>query len=564
MAAQIPLIWTVAIIVLALLIIGALVFVKVYQSRTEKDAFVTIVCVLALSSLLATVCLFPVDIALVSSTTDNYTGLKKKWADKETLNNVILALKIVYYTLYSLDAILCLLVIPFAYFWYEEWDLEVTVKQRLKGALKYSVFFLAFMVILLLVGFFVPQVKEQKGHLDLDYFRKLLAENNGERALTFIIGVLMCFGTITFVLYTAPGLAMIPMFLIKSSSSVARPGEEAATAAALAINHERQRALRFQNPTSRDQRELDSLRREEATLKRRQRIAEDIRLSRSSRFYSKLEAIGRPFKIIFGILVLMVSIAIFASMLTTAIDKLLNSSCGSKCGYILSNPTLFNPMNWVFVESSRIFPIDYLLALLVVLLFFTGTVVGLAFFGIRFLWIKLFRLRPGATKPQGMLLSTVLLTLTVLAINYSFTMILAPQYAHYGNQHYCDHKLLPLGSIRSCTEYPEAIRPCTNKAPQDICTPTVVSTFINRITLNFPVFGWFAYWAQYAFLGLFAVTLLAAMIWRPRFGGRTSEDEEREEEERLLGQHQTRGGRERWEGLRSRPSVGDYGATGRS
>lgn len=128
--------------------------------------------------MLATVCLFPVDIALVSSTTNNYTGLKKKWADKETVDNVVLALKIVYYALYSLDAVLCLLVIPFAYFWYEEWDLEVTVKQRLKGALKYSVFFLAFMIILLLVGFFVPQVKEQKGHLDLDYFRKLLSENS--------------------------------------------------------------------------------------------------------------------------------------------------------------------------------------------------------------------------------------------------------------------------------------------------------------------------------------------------------------------------------------------------
>lgn len=135
-------------------------------------------CVLALTSLLATVCLLPVDIALVSSTTDSSTGLKKDWANPDTVANVVYSLKVVYYCLYSLDAAMCLLVIPFAYFWYEEWDLEITTKQRLKGALKYSLFFLALMVVLLLVGLFVPVAKEMKGHLDLDYFKKLLMENS--------------------------------------------------------------------------------------------------------------------------------------------------------------------------------------------------------------------------------------------------------------------------------------------------------------------------------------------------------------------------------------------------
>lgn len=91
---------------------------------------------------------------------------------------MVYSLKVVYYCLYSLDAVMCLLVIPFAYFWYEEWDLEVTTKQRLKGALKYSSFFVALMVVLLLVGLFVPVAKEMKGHLDLDYFKKLLMENS--------------------------------------------------------------------------------------------------------------------------------------------------------------------------------------------------------------------------------------------------------------------------------------------------------------------------------------------------------------------------------------------------
>ena len=76
----------------------------------------SVVCVIALTSLFATVCLLPVDIALVSSTTDNKTGLKKPWATLEAVNHILLQLKVLYYFLYSMNALMCLLVIPFAYF----------------------------------------------------------------------------------------------------------------------------------------------------------------------------------------------------------------------------------------------------------------------------------------------------------------------------------------------------------------------------------------------------------------------------------------------------------------
>lgn len=80
------------------------------------------------------------------------------------------------------------------------------------------------------------------------------------------------------------------------------------------------------------------------------------------------------------------------------------------------------------------------------------------------------------------------------------------------------------------------IYPCSEQAPQDICTPTVVSTFINRITLNYPFFGNVALWAQFGFLGLFGVVAATGLVWTPRFGGsRTAEDDDLEEEESLLG-----------------------------
>lgn len=153
--------------------------------------------------------------------------------------------------------------------------------------------------------------------------------------------------------------------------------------------------------------------------------------------------------------------------------------------------------------------------------------------------VTFFRVHKGRTRPQGLLLSTVLLTLTVLAINYSLPMIIAPQYGHYGGQLFCSRNFSSRGHVSAgCTNHPEFLQPCTEKSNINICTPTVVSTFINRVTLNFPFFGAFAFWAQFAFLGVFIVTTLTSLIRTPKGAGiDDAEDEfaEEEEEESLLG-----------------------------
>lgn len=175
---------TYAIAIVILLAIAS-VFVYLYQTPRDRAASVTTVCIFTMSALLATVLLMPVDIALVSSTSSSKDGRKKDWATPDCVENIVYTLKIVYYTLYSLDAILCLLVVPFTYFWYEEYDEDAaedgsqTVGSRLWGAFKYTLAFIALVVILFLVGFFVPVARKAKQdkHLDLDYFKHLLAEN---------------------------------------------------------------------------------------------------------------------------------------------------------------------------------------------------------------------------------------------------------------------------------------------------------------------------------------------------------------------------------------------------
>lgn len=181
---QSTLIWVVYAVVLVLLFAIASIFIYLYQAPRERSYTVTIICILTLTSLLATVLLLPVDVALVSSTTSSKLGRRKDWATQDRVDNILLTLKIVYYALFSLDALLCLLVVPFTYFWYEEYDElateegNQTVTSRLWGAFKYTIAFVLLVLIIFLVGFFVPVAKDRKdGNYDYGYFKDLLREN---------------------------------------------------------------------------------------------------------------------------------------------------------------------------------------------------------------------------------------------------------------------------------------------------------------------------------------------------------------------------------------------------
>ena len=365
--------------------------------------------------------------------------------------------------------------------------------------------------------------------------------------MTFALGLLITIGTVVYCIYTATGLALLPVTLIKSAPAISAPSLAENVASQLESNRERQRQLEGRaagNPdglSSRDRRELEALSREELTLIRRQRLAAEASGENRSwivRAWIKVDALFRPFKLIGGFVLLIIALLIFTSMLITGIDKAKNSICKQKCGYVLGHINIFQPINWIFVRSSKVFPVDYILFLLLVILLFSASVVGIATVGIRFLWVSLFRIRKGHTSPQALLLATVLLTLIVLAINYSVAMMVAPQYATFGPQTYCDRPASP-GVQPDCKDSKISIKICSelaeNPAAKDICTPSVASTFLNRVTINFPFWGLVLFWAQFAFLGIYFIVFLLTLFRVPRLSqGDSDDDLEEAEEEGLL------------------------------
>lgn len=391
--------------------------------------------------------------------------------------------------------------------------------------------------------------------------------------------MLITIGTLLYCLYTAPGLAFLPASLIKSAPGISAPQLRESTSSQLAQNRERQRQLEGRNEgregglDSRDQRELEALVRDERTLVRRERLAAENSGDNSNflmRAWMKIEAVFRPLKLIGGILLLIIILIIFASMLITCVDKIKNSVCGTHCGYLLGKTKIFNPVNWLMTRTSKVFPIDYIIFLLLTLLFFSASALGIASIGIRFLWVTLFKIRKGQTTPNAMLLATALLTFMVFALNYALAMIVAPQYATFGPQTYCDRPWNNNPNDQpDCSNHKSAIKPCSersdNAVAKLVCTPSVVSTFLNRISTSFPFLGNFNFWAQFAFLGIFLIVFVVMLFRVPQLDEEQMDDDLREqEEEGLLASTGRRFGAT-WQDITGKAKGvkrNDYGTTG--
>ena len=202
-----------------------------------------------------------------------------------------------------------------------------------------------------------------------------------------------------------------------------------------------------------------------------------------------------------------------------------------------------------------------------VLFFFSSSIVGIASIGIRFLWVRLFEIRKGHTTPQALLIATVMLTLIMLGVNYSITMMVAPQYGIYGAQTFCANPTDLPDDQPDCTNHPDLVKPCSelssDYSSKNVCTPTVASTFLNRVTFNFPFFGGLAFWAQFVFLGVFLLIFVTSLFRAPKLNlSQIDEDAEADEEEGLLASTSRRFGAT-WQDIRGRPKKQNTGAAGR-
>ncbi|XP_060772460.1 lysosomal cobalamin transport escort protein LMBD1 isoform X2 [Neoarius graeffei] len=481
--------WSIFAIVLLVILAFCWFYIRNYQSRQESEVISTITAICALAIALITSALLPVDIFLVSFM-KYQNGTYKDWAaSNETRSQIEDTILYGYYTLYAIILFCVFFWIPFVYFYYEEKDENISKCSQAKNAVKYTVVFVTICAALLLIGAFAPLLpppKQNSTQWDkLQYLFKELGSSNGVVALSFSISSLTLIGMLAVITYTAYGMSVLPLNLIKGPRSVLYErlentedmGEVEQQIEKLKAKSEHGRPLSLK-----DRRNLQDLEAKLLMLRRRGHHLENADRNCCT-------------KILLGVLFILVALLFFICLFISNLDKALYSS-GMSTGLIVFGTNLTNPLNELLLALQPVFPLDYVLITVITMYFVFTSMAGIRNMGIWFFWIRLYKIRPQRTRPQALLFLCMILLLIVLHTNHMIYS-LAPQYVMYGSQKY----LWQENHTSAAT-----MKTCHADAPDDQCTVTRSYLFLHK----FWFFSTIYYFGNWAFLAVFLIGMMVS------------------------------------------------------
>ncbi|TDH01228.1 hypothetical protein EPR50_G00177420 [Perca flavescens] len=500
--------WSIFTFILLVILAFCWVYIRKFQSRQESEVVSTITAICALAIALITSALLPVDIFLVSFM--KYpNGTYKEWAaNNETREQIEDTVLYGYYTLYSIILFCVFLWIPFVYFYYEERDDDNVNKcSQVKNALKYTVGFAIVCVVLLLIGAFVP-LEAPPGQNStqwekVQYLFEELGSSHGLPPLSFSISTLTLIGMLAVITYTAYGMSVLPLNLIKGTRSVAYERLEN-TEDIDDVEHQIEKLktkCKDGRPlSSRDRNNLQELEGKLQVLQRRGRHLEIAERNCCTKVGSAL----RPFKILLGIFFILVALLFTVALFISNLDKALHSA-GISSGFIVFGTNLTNPLNELLLALQPVFPLDYILITVITMYFVVTSMAGIRNMGIWFFWIRLYKIRPKKTRPQALLFLCMILLLIVLHTSYMIYS-LAPQYVMYGSQKYLVQSPMPSAGPTSGNATFGTTRICDADAPQDQCTVTRSYLFLHK----FWFFSTIYYFGNWAFIVAFLIGLVVS------------------------------------------------------
>ncbi|XP_006638934.1 lysosomal cobalamin transport escort protein LMBD1 isoform X1 [Lepisosteus oculatus] len=500
--------WSIFALVLLVILAFCWVYIRKYQSRQDSEVISTITAICSLAIALITSALLPVDIFLVSYT-KYQNGTYKEWASNNiTRQQIEDTVLYGYYTLYSIILFCVFLWIPFVYFYYEEKDDDNINKcLQVKNALKYTVGFVIVCSALLLIGAFVPlNVPANQNSTQWEkvtYLFEELGSSHGLAALSFSISSLTLIGMLAVITYTAYGMSVLPLNLIKGTRNVAYERlENVEDIEEVEHQIEKIKATCTDGRplSSRDRCALHQLESKLQVLHRRERHLEIAEKNCCTMFCRAL----RPFKIVCGVFFILVALLFTIALFISNLDKALHSA-GINSGFIIFGTNLTNPLNELLLALQPVFPLDYVLITVITMYFVFTSMAGIRNMGIWFFWIRLYKIRPGRTQPQALLFLCMILLLIVLHTSYMIYS-LAPQYVMYGSQKYLLQSKLPSVDALMGNSTTGMSKICDADAPEDQCTVTRTYLFLHK----FWFFSTIYYFGNWAFIAVFFVGLLVS------------------------------------------------------
>ncbi|KAI5087909.1 putative lysosomal cobalamin transporter, partial [Silurus meridionalis] len=488
--------WSIFTLVLLVILAFCWIYIRNYQSRQESEVISTITAICALAIALITSALLPVDIFLVSFM-KYQNGTYKDWAtNNETRRQIEDTVLYGYYTLYSIILFCVFFWIPFVYFYYEEKNDDDTNKcSQAKNALKYTVAFVIICAALLLIGAFAPLLpppSQNSTQWDkLQYLFKELGSSNGVVALSFSISSLTLIGMLAVITYTAYGMSVLPLNLIKGTRSVLYERlENTEDIGEVEDQIEKLKAKCAEGrPLSlRDRRNLQELEAKLLMLHRRGHHLENAERN----CCAKMSRAFYPLKVLFGVFFIGVALLFFISLFISNLDKALHSS-GMSTGLILFGTNLTNPLNELLLLMQPVFPLDYVLITVITMYFVFTSMAGIREMGIWFFWIRV----------KSVLL-IVFRSQRRLTAHHLYIL-----YQMYGSIAQIGENVRLLGlqpSIILVIDTAAITKTCDADAPDDQCTVTRSYLFLHK----FWFFSTIYYFGNWAFLTVFLIGLVVS------------------------------------------------------
>ncbi|CAK8691482.1 unnamed protein product [Clavelina lepadiformis] len=485
---------------LVTLILATFYFWYYKGSSTYLAAFVSIG-IVVVSSLL--VILIPIDVYLLSSTKED-SGLRKSWATNETIHHVETTVFYGYNGLYAAMLMFMFLLVPFTYFSHPPQDAKHPKKINVARGFQFSSVSFVFLCLLLIAGG-VVQNGDTPSHNSTIYSQINYVSMEGcfptamEHGMYFVVNCLGIIGAICCIVYTAYGMAILPINLIKGKPidkvqrqhmdlSIEEITEKLKQLTDLKAHErplsepERRQVEQYSQQLLKFQMESDSMR---------------------HRSYALIGQCDGPFRCIqafFGVILYLLSLLIVIVIVISNSNRLL-SSTGMYSGYILDQATITNPVDILLQLCHEAYPLDYILLGGILCYIIISTLSGMQHMGMWLFWLKLHHLRPRRSTSRALVFSAFVLAVVTIysgVLAYS----LAPQYVTYGTQKYLVHDHV---TERDDSEL------CSTNASTDKCIMTVTMQQQTKMFYRIWVFGVAYYWCSWLFVLAFITGTVIAV-----------------------------------------------------
>lgn len=501
------------------LLLMSYVIYHYFADPRESYGLACVTVVLSLTVSILCTLLIPVDIYVISEGDITSESLHVTISQEHVRN--------AYMVLFVMLLVCAFGLVPHAYFYGDErgggCDLDDKLnKPSCCNAMKSTVFFVGFMCILLTIGLnFRPghvatfdRVWEGQDGATRWLTDLLDLDHDGLNAISFSIACLTSVGVVGWVFYTAYGMAAMPFDWLQRKQTATEQRQDLQSS--LSGLREKYRMIQSKYPSredgsldpscmkAADRKELSRLQREHKSLMQHNYKLQELEQKAGAVIPALLHFLV-PFRWFIGVGMLAMSLLVASSLLLTLLDRLLYSSCGWSCGFTLKERQIFNPADEIFLRLSTVFPADFVVLCIFVLYIFSSSIFGIVSLGIRVLCFTMYDLRPRKSLPQALLVLCNVIAYILLALCMALLTI-APNYTSFGSQKFQNAD----GSTGWCS----ADRTSTDGSRR--CQVSVISAFFTRIAVAMPMFSVTYFFANWAFVVVFVITLTQSVLFRQR------------------------------------------------